>query len=252
MFKLTPPFCRAILISLMVGALATTFAFDAWAGALALHGQSAFSGLQIWRFFTYPLVTRLFAALGAGLIIWFFGSELEQMVHTRKLALAAGATVVSGGIVFALIEPGGVLTGPAILSMFVLGAFAYMWPTREVSIMGLFSVKAWIIALAYFLLSVIPSTGTRLDTRTAAWFAPVYGAVAAIVSFHLMFRQHSFGKQTLDKIARRFDKQPRKTLEPEHPKYVEKRIDEILDKIASKGMSSLTEEEKDFLLKHSR
>ena len=82
----------------------------------------------------------------------------------------------------------------------MLGGFAYMWPKREISIMGLFWVKSWVIALAVFILSVIPMNGTRLDLSAANLFGPLFGVLGAIVCFHVMYRQYSFGRAFLNRV----------------------------------------------------
>jgi hypothetical protein len=135
-----------------------------------------------------------------------------------------------------------------MIGVFFLTGFAYMWPKREISIMGLFFVKAWIIALVYIVIMLIPSTGTRLDLRASAVFAPLFAAISAIVMFHLMYKQHSITPKFAEKIIP--NKRP--TEDANDPKAIERRIDQILDKIASKGMASLTQEEKDFLMVNSK
>lgn len=248
MFKNVPPLSRAILLALIASTVASLFLRDTWIALLALHGPAVTSHFEIWRLLTYPFVASLYGALGAGLITWFFGSELEQIVHTQKLALMLGLTIVIGGILFMFIDPTGFLYGPAMIGVFFLTGFAYMWPKREISIMGLFFVKAWIIALVYVVIMLIPNAGTRLDLRASAIFAPLFAAISSIVIFHLTYKQHSIKPKFAEKIIS--NKRPAE--DPKDPKAIERRIDQILDKIASKGMNSLTQEEKDFLMVNSK
>lgn len=248
MLKTLPPLTRALIIAFGVAALGYLFMRETWVAWLALHGPAVTQHFELWRLITYPFNASLFSALGAGLITWFFGSELEQIVHTPKLATMLAITVLVGGVIFMLIDPAGFLYGPAMISVFILTGFAYMWPQRQLSVMGMFWVKAWVIALVYLIVMLIPSAGTRLDMRASAIFAPLFAAVAAIVMFHLAYKQHSiplnFGKRSVT---------PKQATEDVNdPKAIARRIDEILDKIASRGMSSLTQEEKDFLLKNSK
>jgi hypothetical protein len=248
MLKNLPPLSRAIILALGVSTLAYLFLRETWVAMLGLHGPSVTQHFEVWRLLTYPFVASLYSAIGAGLITWFFGGELEQIIHTPKLSMMLGVTILLGGVVFILIDQQGFLFGPAMIGVFLLTGFAYMWPQRQLSIMGLFWVKAWIIAVAYLVIMLIPSAGTRLDLRASAVFAPLFAAVSALVMFHLMFKQHSITPKFAEKIIP--NKRPSEDLND--PKAVERRIDQILDKIASKGMASLTQEEKDFLLVNSK
>jgi membrane associated rhomboid family serine protease len=248
MLKSLPPLTRSILLALAISTFAYLFLRDTWVALLALHGPAVTQHFEIWRLLTYPFVASLYSALGAGLITWFFGSELEQIIHTQKLSMMLAASILVGGVIFILIDPSGFLYGPAMIGVFLFTGFAYMWPERQLSVMGLFWVKAWVIALAYLVIMLIPSAGTRLDLRASAIFAPLFAAVSSLVMFHLMFKQHSLTPKFAEKIIP--NKRP--VEEANDPKSIERRIDQILDKIASKGMNSLTQEEKDFLLVNSK
>src|SRR5205085_725453 len=131
------------------------------------------------------------------MMVAFFGGELEAIIHTKRLTTALAVTVIGSGLLFCLLSPDGVLAGPSIITMFVLGGFAYMWPKREISIFGLFWVKAWMIAVALFLLSIIPFSGLQLDTSASNLFAPIVGALGAIIFLHVTYRQYSFGRSFL-------------------------------------------------------
>jgi hypothetical protein len=171
-------------------------------------------------------------------------------VHSKRLGWALAGTTALAGLIFALLSPDGVFAGPAILVMFLLAGFAYMWPTRQVAIFGIFWIKSWIIAAVVLVLYIIPFQGFNLDTSATNIFGPIFGALAAIVFFHVMYQQYSFGKGVLSRFDR--SKAPRKRAFDESNAHdVEKRIDEILDKISKGGVRSLSKDEKDFLLKHS-
>jgi hypothetical protein len=248
MLKTLPPLTRVLIIAFGISALGYLFLHNTWVALLAMHRPAVTQNFEIWRLISYPFVASLFSALGAGLITWFFGSELEQIIHTKKLSMMLGLTVLLGGVIFMLIDSEGFLYGPAMIGVFLLTGFAYMWPQRQLSVMGMFWVKAWVIALVYLVVMLIPSAGTRLDMRASAIFAPLFAAVSALVMFHLGFKQHSIGGGIVEKII----PNRRASEDANDPKAVERRIDQILDKIASKGMNSLSQEEKDFLLKNSR
>lgn len=265
MLRSIPPFCRALILILGLSAVIGLFMQGLWAGTLLLSGREVLEGFQVWRLFTYPFVTQIFGALSAGLVLWFFGSELEQIVHTGKLATMMMASIVIGGVLFLLIDRDGIMGGPSTISIFILAGFAYMWPMREISVMGMFNLKAWVIALIFFVIAIIPANGTRLDYSPSQIFAPTFAAISALIMFHIAFRQYSFGGAAMSKITNSIGSSvmrsgfARKTglaKEPEidltSKRAIERRIDEILDKIAAKGMKSLSEEEKEFLLTYSK
>jgi membrane associated rhomboid family serine protease len=234
--------------------------------AMPLYPELLWGRFQVWRLVTYPffiaasmrsLLPSIFSLLWIAIIIAMFGGELETIIHTRRLTIVLAITIVTGGLIFSVLSPDAALAGPGILTMFMLGGFAYMWPKREISILGLFWVKAWMIAVAVFVLSVIPMNGTRLDSSAANLFGPIFGSLGAIVCFHVMYRQYSFGRAFLNRAEDVLMRRPvRKAASVKgvvlyDPKTIEARIDAILDKIASNGMQSLSKEEREFLLKNS-
>jgi len=260
MFRNLPSLCKGIIVALAASMVLSLAVPSIMVSVLPLFPQLLFRG-QIWRLVTYPffmlasmhsLIGSIFTLLWAGIIIAMFGGELETIIHTNRLTIALGGAVIVGGILFSLLSSGGALAGPGILTMFMLSGFAYMWPKREISILGLFWVKAWIIALAIYILSIIPMSGMQLDTSAANLFGPTFGALAAIAYFHITYRQYSFGRGFLNKSEDIFKRKRRPALDESSPKSIEARIDAILDKIASTGMQSLSKEERDFLLRNSK
>ncbi|MFI5201889.1 MAG: DUF6576 domain-containing protein [Candidatus Kapaibacterium sp.] len=260
MFRNLPPLCKGIIVALAASMVLSIIVPSIMVSVLPLFPQLLFRG-QIWRLVTYPffmlasmhsLIGSILALLWAGIIIAMFGGELETIIHTNRLTIALGLSVIAGGILFSLLSSGGVLAGPGIISMFMLGGFAYMWPKREISILGLFWVKAWVIALAVYILSIIPMSGMQLDTSAANLFGPTFGALAAIAYFHIAYRQYSFGRAFLNKSEDIFKRHRKPAFDESSPKSIEARIDAILDKIASTGMQSLSKEEREFLLRNSK
>jgi hypothetical protein len=271
MFRNLPPLCKFIIAAIVASAVLSIAIPSLTVSALPLYSQLAIRGLQIWRLATYPffimasmrgLIGSLFNLFWIGAIVAIFGGELETIIHTKRLTIALASTVIAGGILFSIMSPDGVLSGPGIITMFMLGGFAYMWPKREISIFGIFWIKAWIIALVIFIISVIPMSGMQLDTSASNLFGPFFGALGAIVFFHAMYRQYSFGRAFLNRMEDAFkgNHPPSPSLKrsggnktnSNDPKIVEARIDAILDKIASSGMASLSKEEREFLLTQSK
>ena len=260
MFRNLPPLCKGIIVALAASMVLSLIVPSIMVLVLPLFPQLLLRG-QVWRLVTYPffmlasmhsLIGSILSLLWVGIIIAMFGGELETIIHTNRLAIALGVSVIAGGILFSFLSSGGVLAGPGIISMFMLAGFAYMWPRREISILGLFWVKSWVIALAVYILSIIPMSGMQIDTSAANLFGPTFGALAAIAYFHIAYRQYSFGRGFLNKSEEIFIRKRRPAIDERSPKSIEVRIDAILDKIASTGMQSLSKEEREFLLRNSK
>jgi membrane associated rhomboid family serine protease len=260
MFRNLPPVCKALILALVVVGILSLILPGLVIIGLPLSAQAVLHHVQLWRLITYPfffvasgrtLISSIISLAWIGMLIAFFGGELETIIHSNRFAIAIASTIVVGGIIFMLFSPAGTLAGPSMITMFVLGGFAYMWPKREISIFGLFWIKAWIIALVLFVVSVIPMSGLNLDTSATNLFGPIFGAFGAIVYLHFTYRQYNFGKS----IMSRFDTQRSKrdaTFDPGDPNSIQLRIDAILDKIGTSGMQSLSKEERAFLLTHSK
>ena len=261
MFRNIPQLCKGIIVAWIASAVISLVLPNIIHSLLPLYPSLAFRGLQVWRFATYPfyfmasgrgLLGSIFNLLWMAMIVAFFGGELETIVHTKRLTTALAITVISGGILFSLLSPDSALAGPGMITMFMMGGFAYMWPKREISIFGIFWVKAWIIALVFFIISIIPFSGFDLDTSATNLFAPIFGALGAIVFLHVTYRQYSFGRAFLSGFDGATTREKKPKLEPGDPRAVEHQIDAILDKISKSGMQSLSKEEREFLLRHSK
>ncbi len=266
MFRNLPPLCKSIVVALVASAVLSLVVPNVTVAALPLYPDASLRGFQLWRFVTYPffvlasmhsLLSAIFTLLWTAVIIAMFGGELETIIHTKRLWVSLAITVIVGGILFSFLSSDGALAGPSIITTFMLGGFAYLWPKREISILGLFWVKAWVIAVAIFILSIIPMNGTHLDASAANLFGPMFGAFGAIVCFHVMYRQYRFGRAFLNRAEDILKRKPARTYASSKgtvlndSKAIEARIDAILDKIASTGMQSLSKEEREFLLKNS-
>ncbi len=261
MFQNLPPLSRGIIIGFVVSAVLSLILPTLAVWVFPLYPALLLRGLQIWRLVTYPfffaisihnLLWGAISLIWTGMIVAMFGGELETIVHTRRLTLALITSVVIGGILFALLSPDGTLAGSGMITMFLLGGFAYMWPKREISVFGLFWVKAWVIALAFFILSVIPMSGLQLDTSASNLFGPFFGAFSAILYLHITYRQYGFGRGFLNRMEAALT--PRRSPGKQQPSVqtIEQQIDTILDKIAKSGMNSLSKEEREFLLRNSK
>jgi hypothetical protein len=81
-------------------------------------------------------------------------------------------------------------------------------------------------------------------------FGPIGGALGAIIYLHITYRQYSFGRSVLNRVED--IRKPKKGATIISSMSAEQRIDTILDKITRSGIDSLSEEEREFLMKNSK
>ncbi|MEO6939324.1 MAG: rhomboid family intramembrane serine protease [Candidatus Kapaibacterium sp.] len=250
MFRNLPPVVRYLL-----AAFVASFVLDLIGGRIALYATALFSnsvypGFQLWRLVTYPFITSFYSLLRVGLILFFFGSELETIVHSQRLGYALLAAVILGGLIFTFVARDSAMGGPTIVYMFVLAGFTYLWPNRQVSLFGMFMVRTWPIALAMFVFAILPMNGTTLDTSASKLFEPIFGTLFGLAYFHITYRQYKFGANLLAMFKPKAT--PKSVGDWSEKKTVEAQIDALLDKISRNGMDSLTKDEREFLFKHSK
>ncbi len=260
MFRNLPPVCRGLILAIVASAVLSLVSVSLVAFALPLFPPAVLHEFQLWRLVTYPffiiaslhnLLSSILSVAWIAMLIAFFGGELETIIHARQFAIGLGATVLLGGLLFLLVGGSGTLAGPSIITMFILAGFSYLWPTREISIFGIFWVKAWIISLVIFVVSIIPMSGLNMDMSATNLFGPFMGAIGALVYFHLVYRQYNFGRAVIDRVETIRPGGPKPKLDASDPRAIELQIDALLDKISANGMESLSKDERAFLLKHS-
>ena len=257
-----PPLMRGLFLAIAGVTILGMFLPFSLPGLLAMPSSSGPSGralptLELWRLVTYPFVLqaswyRIFSVIFTlgwlYLLLSYFGAELETIIHARPLVIGMTASVVLGALLFALTSHG-MLAGPGILVMYVVTAFAYLWPEREISVFGLFWVKAWIMAIVILVVMILSPFDSTVTTRGAgidALTGPLFGAIGALIATHLQFKQHSLRVFVPGRAGTRRGS----GVDVTDPSDSE-RIDQILDKINRSGIKSLTADELAFLKNHS-
>jgi rhomboid family protein len=248
MFRNLPPITRSLIAALAVTLLLSLVTQGGSSGLFALYGDYVLNHYQFWRLVTYPFASHsFFPVLAACALIYYFGTELETIVHARTLGVFVAVAVVSGGLIFIFLDPQGIVVSPGFLSLFFLSGFTYLWPKRQISIFGMFWVRAWVISVILFLVSIVPMESHHMDLSAANLFPPFYTVISALVLFHIKYRQYALGRGLL----RSFDNARPDRVATNAPRSIETEIDMILDKISTKGMESLSKQEREFLMKHT-
>ncbi len=106
------PFMRYALVTLVaifilfgIAIRSSEGAVDLWR-ALALNPAEVFAGPKPWQLVTYALLHDMSDPMHLvfnGLVIYYFGRQLEDRWGTRKIALFCFATVVGGGLLIWLV-----------------------------------------------------------------------------------------------------------------------------------------------------
>jgi membrane associated rhomboid family serine protease len=209
--------------------------------------------LRPWTLLTYMFVHGGFWHLFFNLLVlFFFGPPLEERWGSRGfikyyLICGMGGAVLS--FVFAI---NSAVIGASAAVYGVMLAFAMNWPDVPIYVLGIFPVKAkWMVAILAVFALFSAASGAR---DGVAHFAHLGGFAAGWIYLKLDFRTN----RTWNKLKRMVNR-PKLTVvsgmpQPEKPRPrspVDERayddVDKVLDKISTKGMASLTPEERKLL-----
>jgi len=202
----------------------------------------------LWQFLSYAflhggLLHLLLNMLG----LYFLGPELERHMGSRTFVLMVLFCAVLGGIGwFALQYPyEGICVGASAGIFGLIGAFAGLFPRRELTLLIFFvlpvTMPAWLLAVLFGLLQL--AYLFEPGASGIAYAAHLAGGIAGFIFVKVFFRGYE-GRFTGLKMER--FKQPRNT-EPSRDE-----INAILDKISQNGIHSLSTRERAILQKAGR
>lgn len=200
---------------------------------------------HIYEFFSYGFLhADFFHILFNMLNLWMFGSEIERLWVKKDIYVLYFFSILMGGIFFIssnlLQFSNGYVIGASGGVFGVLTCYAFLWPNRELLFFGVIPVRA------KYLVPIILFLGIILDAGRISHSAHFGGIFAGYLFFSLKTK---FRFDFNFSISRYFQK--RKMLRYQEEMYkkqhVKETVDELLEKISKKGMSSLTKKEKDFL-----
>lgn len=243
--------------------------------ALELSVPAVMHG-EVWRLLTYAFLHStgsLLHILFNMLFLWWFGSDVEDIYGPREFLGFYLSAAFLGGVVYTLTVLMGLYTpGPdgqplpcigasgAVMAVMVLCAVHF--PTRIILLFMLLPVPIWLFVVAY----VAWDAYTFLSQTRTLTAVSVHLAGAG---FAWVYHQQHWRLTTWWPAVRQWWRQrsrPRLRVyrEEESPTPVsvtasapvdeeplEARMDAILEKISRSGKESLTESERDFLLRAS-
>ena len=211
----------------------------------------------LWTFVTYPFVHMVSLWLAVDLVVlWWFGSEVESFLGTRGFAWFYGLLAVVPALALFLLHPfiGELnLAGEMGIHFAVFAGFALIHPNALL----LFGIKAKWFAI------VIIAVTTISDLTYHQWTHLWYFCIALATAFVFLHRRGAAGCRaivgwTLDRAGRgprqaasRLEQtRTRRRRPPQQAGQAQ--VDEILDKITSHGLHSLSDKERKILRDASR
>jgi membrane associated rhomboid family serine protease len=200
-----------------------------------------------WTTFSvWQLVTYLFIHQGVGhllsnmLGLYFLGPETERALGTNRFFALYFLSGILGGLGWSLLSPYGSCIGASGAVFGILGAYAALYPNRELILIFLpfVPIKAWVFVLllgAYEFMHTLAGPGGHVANA-----AHLGGGIAGYIYALIIARP-----EALHRFVKKFGPK-------ENPPVSRAEIDRILDKAAQHGMHTLTRRERDLLKRASR
>jgi membrane associated rhomboid family serine protease len=206
---------------------------------LGLTPQLVITKGWVWQLVTYAFLHgsgwHLFFNMFA---LWMFGPSIESYWGTKRFLVYYGLCVLGAAAAQCLVAPNSMVVGASGAIYGLLLAFAFLMPDAVLYLFFVFPVRAMMAVLfiaLFTLASAIGSGGSRI-----AHFSHLGGMLVGFFYFKI---PQWWNNLRLWKARRQF----------EHPKGRKKvsaartdlsvEVDRILEKISSKGVNSLTDEE---------
>lgn len=216
---------------------------------------------RIWQPITYLFVHDGVLHIIFNLIgVFFFAPDVERAMGSLRFTLLYLACGIVGGLGWLFLShPGEVCVGASGAVFGVLGAFAALFPSRQVTLLLFLifpvTVTAWGLAVILGLVSFALLLSSAGGVAHAAHLG---GGLLGFLWGYRIARQDAAGLVyeprrwlcwiPMPRRRRRLRIVRATDLEPPS----EKEVDEILDKIGSHGFGSLSEDQRDVLDRASR
>lgn len=221
-----------------------------------------------WQVFTYGLVHSpmrqpgdLMHILLNMYALFLFGRDVETRYGRFELLRFYIVAIVIGGLVWALrhtITPGNaqvVGASGAVVAVMVLYCLTY--PRKMLSLLGLIPIPAWLLGVIFVGMDLLRALND--GATNVAWEVHLAGAGFAFLYFRL---QWNFGRLVPRRLAAGWLK-PKPSIRVHRPdaddeddddyyERLDRRADELLDKVHREGEDSLSSEERQILEDYSR
>jgi membrane associated rhomboid family serine protease len=253
---------------------------DPLTDALELSVPRVLDG-EVWRVATYALIhqpTYVFHILFTCVFLVWIGHQVEDLYGSKEYLAFFALTNLIGGVAYtaigALTKSDIALLGPSGGVTAVLVLFALHYPTRTISFRFFFPIPVWLLVAIYALTDIAGLAQGQANPAAVA----VHLAGAAFA-----FAYHTYTLRVLNWLpgARRSEPTARRVRPPklrprrDEPQpepaataagvvgagaiggggpvdeHLEAKLDEVLQKVQRHGKESLTEDEREILLKAS-
>ncbi|MEL6105177.1 MAG: rhomboid family intramembrane serine protease [Planctomycetota bacterium] len=193
--------------------------------------------------------------------LFVFGRMLEQRLGRWELLRFYLVSIFVGGIVGSVTYwvmgiPGGTVIGASGGVVALLVLFACIDPHSELLIMGVWPVKAWILAVVCLALNLFGSLSMLSGTNQSSTAYTVHLAGAV---FGYLYHRSQWNLAWLDfsDVSQRLKRSANRTRLKIHDpdaklRREEDEVDRLLEKIHASGEESLTRPERRLLERHSR
>lgn len=219
-----------------------------WGGLVA---SDVFSHGQVWRLVSYMFLHStgdIFHILLNMMGLWMFGIELEDRWGRNKFLFfyffcGTGAALFS---VFYYLVPSMrfmEIIGASGAVFGILTAYAVYFPNREVLLFFVFPMRVWVLVAGYAVLSLLLS----FQNGNAVAHLMHFGGIIAALGY---LKGGPFIDKWLTAQKDRLHEEMVKTRAKENvnrKRFYEEKVDPVLAKISSRGIESLTPEEKKIL-----
>jgi len=218
-----------------------------------------FHEFKLWQVFTYMFLHGGWLHIIFNLIaLWMFAGELEQVWGKKQFLRYYLYSGIGAGIFIALmnyfvftnyhINPVTIGASGAIYA--ILLAYGLTWPNREVLLYFLFPVKMKYLVIVFGLIEFFGTLSSAAGTGGNISHVGHLGGLISGFIFIMYRTKFSTGKKASTKNINPLNTSLKKIRLKKKKKEIETRIkakeiiDELLEKIAKSGMSSLSPDEK--------
>jgi membrane associated rhomboid family serine protease len=261
-WKQNPVYLSAILaLAGVICMVVTAILGSGLMSHLVFSFEAAFLQWRLWTPLTYVLVNppSLWTLVGC-FLLWRFGESVERHFGRRIFVKLLLLLLVISPLTISLLHLAGFRNfscfGIAQLEFGVFIAFATVYPRAQISILIL-TLEAWVLAAIFVSINALQCVFGR-DWGSLILLAANVGAAYAFIRYQKgELRVPSVPKIRLlpdpPKSSKPASSKPETKKSPSTPKGKGKAptVDEILDKISSQGIQSLTAEERRILGKAS-
>lgn len=225
---------------------------------LVLPGQPERVPARIWTIITYMFLHANFWHLLFNMLwLYTFGRIFSDYVGNKKLPWVYLLGGICGGLVYVLLGfflPSGALLGASAATMAIVACAAVIVPDVELAIFFTWRVKIKYVAFFAIvfesLFDLAENTGGKVSHLGGALFGVLYAL--QIKSGRDFLKGLTGGARS--KSSRNLRVEHRRPVNDEeynaNKVAIQKRVDEILDKISRSGYDSLSKEEREFLQKY--